>query len=206
MKTNPPQDSCASVRPFFFRLSLNMVMSSWAPAGAPGPACLAPCCEPAHERDAPPYSVAVAQGASTSLPPSPPCSRPDVPHPAKCCGSIVSVPPARADRSTTARESAWGSAWRPPPALPPAAPGGSGGYPPPASIAIRSPLAIQCPSTTTYHRHVPSQSNGAPAAAAGAGSARWWHLNFCGVSKDGQVDAQEGRNPELGSFSLISFL
>jgi len=154
---NEPTSGFLCVRPFFFRLSLNT--SSWAPAGAPGPACLAPCCEPAHERDAPPYSVAVAQGASTSLPPSPPCSRPDVPHPAKCCGSIVSVPPARADRSTTARESAWGSAWRPPPALPPAAPGGSGGVPPPASIAIRSPLAIQCPSTTTYHpsRAIPIQ-------------------------------------------------
>ena len=62
---------------------------------APAVAPRLPRREPAHERDAPPYSVAVAQGASTSLPPSPPCSRPDVPHPAKCCGSIVSVPPAR---------------------------------------------------------------------------------------------------------------
>ena len=162
--------------------------------------------EPAHERDAPPYSVAVAQGASTSLPPSPPCSRPDVPHPAKCCGSIVSVPPARADRPPAddgPSRSASGSA-----RLPLCRPtfGGSGGVPPPASIAIRSQFAIRCPSTTTTTiRHVPSQTKGAPAAAAGAGSARWWHLIFlCGVLRTDRWCTR--KNPELGSFSLISFL
>ena len=169
MKTNPPQDSCASV------CSNTKIFSAPRPAPPrlprPAPRACSRTGRAVVQRRRCPGRVHVAAALAPVQPPGRPAP-----------GEVLRLHrerPPRARRPTAVRRRlesiclGIGST----PALPPVPCTQHAVHPRPITEMIL--LHDVCTDTTTSMQYVPPpQPSGAPAAAAGAGSACWWHLFF----------------------------